>query len=113
MLTGNQITRMMRKGRVTIRELARHMDITMKRVRQVRNQGISGDIFEWEWTTAIKSVACLEQLKHDTAGIEVVRPGGRCQRGCSLIPRVKVGGLLLCPEHAADFVRFSPVAVVT
>lgn len=41
-LTGAEIRGMMRAAGVTIRQLSRHMQITQKRIRYVREHGIAG-----------------------------------------------------------------------
>jgi predicted transcriptional regulator len=43
----------MRKYRMTIRQLAEEMGITRKRVRQVRQEGVKGYAFVWDWLEAI------------------------------------------------------------
>ena len=48
-ITGRQIVSLMRKHRVTIRELARRMQITLKRIRQVREKGLDDPGFARDW----------------------------------------------------------------
>ena len=53
-LEGKDIRRLMCVNKVTVRELARRMQITMKRVRQIRELGLDNrqTAREWiEWTT--------------------------------------------------------------
>lgn len=55
-MTGREITRMMRLNRVTIRDIADLMNITLVRVRQVRRRGIlesEGYGFSWDWVEQI------------------------------------------------------------
>lgn len=51
------LPRIMRKHRVTIREVAKNMGITMKRVRYYRALDVAREINVWEFTEACKSVA--------------------------------------------------------
>jgi len=46
-----------RRYGVTIRQIARHMGITMKRVREVRNSPEVREITAWEFVHAIKEIA--------------------------------------------------------
>jgi len=48
-LAGVEVRRLMRVHHRTIRTLARAMNVTMKRVREVREKGVSGDLSVWEW----------------------------------------------------------------
>lgn len=50
-LSGEEIRRLMRVHRRTIRSTASGMGITMKRVREVRARGVQGDLYVWEWST--------------------------------------------------------------
>ena len=52
-LDGVAVRRLMRVHRRTIRTLAKAMNVTMKRVREVRDKGVSGELAVWEWTTWI------------------------------------------------------------
>lgn len=47
------IQRLMRRHQVTIRDLAKRMNITLKRVREVRTHGVKGDCMCMDWTEAI------------------------------------------------------------
>lgn len=49
-LTGSQIRTLMRRHGKTIRGLAISMQISMKRVREVRQHGVAGELSVWEWT---------------------------------------------------------------
>jgi hypothetical protein len=48
-ISGQQIVALMRKHRVTIRELSRRMQITQKRIRQVRERGLDHPGFARDW----------------------------------------------------------------
>jgi hypothetical protein len=52
-LSGSAITRLMRVHKLTIRSLAKRMNITMKRVREVRAQGVTGACMCRDWYEAI------------------------------------------------------------
>ncbi|MGH8567424.1 MAG: hypothetical protein ACREXU_05245 [Gammaproteobacteria bacterium] len=52
-LTGAQIARLMRCHHVTIKALARRMNITQKRVRHVRTHGVSGYELVRDWYEGI------------------------------------------------------------
>jgi hypothetical protein len=61
-LSGRQIASLMRKHGKTIREIAKHNNVTMKRVREVREKGVTGGFAEdWHWmiTGAWPTVADL------------------------------------------------------
>lgn len=47
-LTGNMIKRLMRRHRVTMREIKMRHKITLKRIREVRAEGVVGFLAE-EW----------------------------------------------------------------
>jgi hypothetical protein len=74
-LTGRQIKRIMRQNRVTIRELARRMDATMKSIRKGREVGSAfpGCLDYWQAATGSPELsprlrAQLRQylrMKHD------------------------------------------------
>lgn len=49
-LSGAAIRKLMRAHHKTIRGLAKSMNVTMKRVREVRAEGVSTEIGVWEWT---------------------------------------------------------------
>lgn len=53
-LRGATIVRLMRARRITIRALAQRMNITQKRVRQVRAHGVRGEAFVRDWLEAIE-----------------------------------------------------------
>ena len=48
-LSAATIRRLMRANRKTIRGLATRWNLTMKRVRQVRHQGVKGEAFVRDW----------------------------------------------------------------
>ncbi len=52
-LTGTTVTKLMKANRKTISGLAASMNITQTRVRQVRAQGVRGDVFVADWMEAI------------------------------------------------------------
>lgn len=50
---GETIRRLMRQHKHTIRSLAKHMNITMKRVRDVRARGVTGQYVCQDWYEGI------------------------------------------------------------
>lgn len=52
-ITGPTIVRLMRLHKQSIRSLAEVMNITQKRVRQVRAQGVQGVAYAKDWMQAI------------------------------------------------------------
>lgn len=71
-INGNTIKFLMRKHKVTIRGLAKKYGLTMKRVREVREQGVkgfSGD--EWfmliggKWPSEAAAADLLEVWRHN------------------------------------------------
>ena len=56
-MTGKQVASLMRKNKVTIKELAKRMGITMKRIRQIRNTG--DDV-------ALRTHAACDWIEHIT-----------------------------------------------
>jgi hypothetical protein len=52
-LTGCEVRGLMRAHKRTIRGLAVQMNIAMKRVRHVREQGVRGTTFTQDWIEAI------------------------------------------------------------
>ena len=54
-LSAAEIKRLMRSHGKTIRGLAKSMGITMKRVRFVREHGVSGECFVVDWLEAIRA----------------------------------------------------------
>jgi hypothetical protein len=52
-LSASTVVRLMRGHKVTIRRLAARMNITMKRVREVRAQGVKGECMSLDWYEAI------------------------------------------------------------
>lgn len=52
-ITGREIVSLMRKHGVTIRELSRRMQVTQKRIRQVRETGLDHPDFARDWIEQI------------------------------------------------------------
>jgi transcriptional regulator with XRE-family HTH domain len=52
-LSGERVRSLMRKNRVTTRQLAEAMEITQKRVREVRNDGVEGYAYVRDYIEAI------------------------------------------------------------
>ena len=52
-LTGKQITRLMRQHAQTIARLAKSMQITQVRVREVTRKGVNGPGYVMDWLQAI------------------------------------------------------------
>ena len=48
-LSAATVRRLMRANRKTIRGLATRWNLTLKRVRQVRHQGVKGEAFVRDW----------------------------------------------------------------
>lgn len=59
-LSGEEIRRLMRVHGRTIRSTAQGMGITMKRVREVRDSGVQGDLYVWEWGTYLAGKTASE-----------------------------------------------------
>ncbi len=57
MLTSAQVRYLMRTNKVTIRALAARMDITLKRVRHVREHGTESPAISQDWVEAITVLA--------------------------------------------------------
>lgn len=55
-ITSEEIKKLMRAHGWTIRNLATTYGITMKRVREVRNQGVRGRVATLEWMRMITGV---------------------------------------------------------
>lgn len=53
-LTGREVTALMRRHGVTIAELARRMNLPQARVRYVRKHGVTGKAFCLDWQEAIE-----------------------------------------------------------
>src|ERR1039457_2595156 len=53
MISASNIRRLMRVHHMTIRALAARMNITMKRVREVRARGVTGDCMCQDWLEGI------------------------------------------------------------
>lgn len=73
-ISGSMICRLMRRHQVTIRVLAQRMNITMKRVREVREEGVEGHCMCLDWYEAISgtgffaSPASTPQHPHNNSG---------------------------------------------
>ena len=52
-MIGREIRTLMRKNKMTIRDLSAKMGITMKRIRQVRSAGLACPFAVRDWTEAI------------------------------------------------------------
>ena len=52
-LPGLIIQKLMRRHKMTIRTLAKRMNITMKRVREVRDKGVEGNCMCLDWVEGI------------------------------------------------------------
>lgn len=63
-LTGAEIRKLMRRRRVTIRDLANRLGTTQRRVRQVRADGVSGHAMTRDWLEAITGVTRLPAEQH-------------------------------------------------
>lgn len=59
--TGPDITKMMSQHKITIRDLAKQMKITLKRVREVRAHGVHGDCMALDWYEAISGTGLFQQ----------------------------------------------------
>jgi len=55
-ISGEEIRRLMRKNKKTIKGLAHQMNVTQKRVRQVRASGVRGEQFVADWVAALSAV---------------------------------------------------------
>lgn len=53
MITGRELTSLMRSNRITIRELSGRMQITQKRIREVREGGLTDLYAIRDWVEAI------------------------------------------------------------
>lgn len=70
--TGRELSRLMRRYRVTIRELKNRTGITMKRIRQLRKIGVSGfsacDLYEAiTGSLSPRMKACFMMLRKEGA----------------------------------------------
>lgn len=52
-LTGLEVVHLMRKHKLTIRQLAAKMNITQVRVREVRSKGVTGQLYVMDWLEGI------------------------------------------------------------
>ena len=59
-MEGKELVRLMWRERVTIRELARRMQITQKRIREVRGTGLVGRELIRDW---IQGIICRDPLE--------------------------------------------------
>lgn len=75
-MSGWNVRRLMRLHKVSIRDLAARMSITMKRVRQVRSEGVAGELMCLDWYEAIACVGVFERFKHGASQVEGVANNG-------------------------------------
>lgn len=69
-LPGRFIQRLMRRHHVTIRQLAQRMKITLKRVREVRDSGVTGKCMCLDWYEGITSTGIFSPKESNmTSGI--------------------------------------------
>lgn len=73
-LSGEEVCSLMRQYRVTIRQLAETMQITLKRVREVRGNGVEGEVYVRDWYEAITEI-CPRINREITEGLEDVCDG--------------------------------------
>lgn len=59
-ISGEGIKRLMRRHRITIRDLAQRMNITMKRVRDVRKDGVEGRCMCLDWVEGITGTGIFQ-----------------------------------------------------
>lgn len=57
-MTGKELCSLMRKHKVTIKELAKRTQITMKRIREVRAEGLKDEDAIRDWKEAITGEKC-------------------------------------------------------
>ena len=68
-LSASNVKRLMRKHKVTIRALAARMNITLKRVRQVRAEGVKGECISLDWYEAITQAGLFAPKTAQVAGV--------------------------------------------
>ena len=56
-LSANEVQRLMRQHRKTIRGLAQQWSLTLKRVHHVRTYGVSGEAFVRDWLDILQTPA--------------------------------------------------------
>ncbi len=61
-LSGPEARALMRHCRVTIRDAATRAQITMKRVRQVRREGVTGYLMVCDWIEIISGNFCYADI---------------------------------------------------
>jgi hypothetical protein len=110
-MTGKEITALMRKHKVTIAVLAKGMGITMKRVREVRAQGLADANTVRDWVQAITGKdpgpAGAEEPKPYPAP-SVARVAGPAEpEAPAEAPAPVVRPLLLLPPNLAGLVRLA------
>lgn len=74
-LTGPEIVKLMNRHKITIRDLAKRMNITMKRVRQVRALGVEGQWYVLDWQEAITGTG-LFQHRNEQPDTTLILSGG-------------------------------------
>jgi hypothetical protein len=72
-LSASTVVRLMRGHKVTIRQLAARMNITMKRVREVRAQGVKGECMSLDWYEAITTTGLFDSKPTPSAREEESR----------------------------------------
>ena len=65
-LSADEVKRLMRQHKATIRALAQNMQITMKRVREVREKGLTGPAVR-DWVEAITTTRATETSRPSMA----------------------------------------------
>lgn len=58
-LTGGAVRMLMRRNGATIRSVAAALDVSMARVRQVREYGVDDSLRTWEWVRAIHAAGAV------------------------------------------------------
>jgi hypothetical protein len=64
-LTSKEIKSLMRRHKVTIKELSLRMAITQKRVREVREKGINGYWWVRDWVEGINNTYSFIKKTHN------------------------------------------------
>ena len=113
-LTGKQLSTLMRRHRVTIRELSKRMGITMKRIREVRRDGLDNPGVVRDWVQGILGRDPLAEV--DSYRINSIGLRNRCSY-C----QVPLGNgdevysfdfdpycSMLCVQQSQDFLAIPP-----